>query len=1051
MNKLAEHYLEWNERLYYHFFPENNNGNEVLLYVDDDLLDDLGQDLGGHADFLKTVILSPADRTALFQDIKQEYLYTNTIYTQEKKYLNSNSILYFATLFTKDITSVCNKEENLKKYVLFFNYIILVIYLAVKVQDKRGNNIGDSIRSYLKQNITGENGRYDFIETLFSELHKFEEDRFKNENLIPYPNQKYVGLIKYQLFFTTRQIDELKKALYQSQLDDDLSFEEKLIRLKNYANDNWKEILDVVLETGNHRQRIESIINNFDPEEYHASHQTVSRAQIGSFRLALCPRENIVLLFTNVDTSFNVQQGNKDFEFHVPESGDNFQGYYFSPVKVNGNDRVSLSHYQVKNGEFNINGFPNDKVLFFKKISKRYYLQTRILEPGVLTYIVVHNDAVTDWELWMNANTEDCINVIQSFSDKENDIRIMIGKNHTLYRCSTFKSQYYQQEEEAKLEQNNILRTGGIQPPRTDNVYLISALPYFKFPETIDKEKLKVYINIENRQLENDEYNLITNGNRLFIDIHRIDLDYSNGAVRVDYNIEYKNYELKENNRQFYICGQDVKYTRDILFKFNKWGELANDENTYLQGNNAEGITHTTLSETCTHLGYGIRTFNYQEDLFYFINLLSAICFMSDDKVLSKNKLERCIDYSSRRMNIDLTEDENLKRNITNLLINSGYICPKYDRNSRTIYQPVPPTFIKIPFYKNKNALYMLIGCYTQKFLTDLNQYCRKNNISLYTKDYDEDFSAALRFLPPLILLESNFKPDEFKKTSNHDFECQEIYDYVADLLSLTAKLSDYQGTLKDTYVNLSLCDTNETQYPRLRIADTQGYGRKPRYIEIQQNQFKESSVEDEAWMELYCKKERKEHIGVLHSEGDNGILHLFIPIKNHLPYLLQRALYVMNLGSAHYRKVFICNNTLVQNAYYIPMKCYDLYNTENYNLLNSVLSASDTIRNVQKPGLHYTLELHEKVDDYSPGVNSFMSLKRNLDDNIVALVAFNHVYVRRNGAFKQVDGKVNTVLSEIFLSSQSIDSMVFPFVGQSLPLPNIKKYYKSETIEIYK
>lgn len=100
---------------------------------------------------------------------------------------------------------------------------------------------------------------------------------------------------------------------------------------------------------------------------------------------------------------------------------------------------------------------------------------------------------------------------------------------------------------------------------------------------------------------------------------------------------------------------------------------------------------------------------------------------MNEGRPITTQILKKCIRYAATRTNIDYLDGCFVSR-LRNLLVNSGYICPSYGK--QTLYQAIPPTFVKIPapvnVEKKQGATYwyMLCGCYTQHFMTDLISYC---------------------------------------------------------------------------------------------------------------------------------------------------------------------------------------------------------------------------------------------------------------------------------------------------------------------------------------
>lgn len=66
------------------------------------------------------------------------------------------------------------------------------------------------------------------------------------------------------------------------------------------------------------------------------------------------------------------------------------------------------------------------------------------------------------------------------------------------------------------------------------------------------------------------------------------------------------------------------------------------------------------------------------------------------------------------------------------------------------------------------------------------------------------------------------------------------------------------------------------------------------------------------------------------------------IPDNIHLPYLLQRVMFLMNVGQPQYKKVFICNNKFTHDEFYSPMKIYNIgTNTDRLCKIISLLTGT--------------------------------------------------------------------------------------------------------------
>ncbi|WP_303733703.1 hypothetical protein, partial [Phocaeicola plebeius] len=283
---------------------------------------------------------------------------------------------------------------------------------------------------------------------------------------------------------------------------------------------------------------------------------------------------------------------------------------------------------------------------------------------------------------------------------------------------------------------------------------------------------------------------------------------------------------------------------------------------------------------------------------FYFINLLAACCFMNEGRPITTQILKKCIRYAATRTNIDYLSDGCFVSRLRNLLVNSGYICPSYGK--QTLYQAIPPTFVKIPapvnVEKKQGATYwyMLCGCYTQHFMTDLISYCEneERNLTIRLKlQSGKSASSAYSLLPPVLLLDNNFDPEDFNNETGNHCICNSG-DLSMEILSKLPSIIDYNNTLKrfDGVMNITLLDEDGNNFPRIRTSIAEGY-KRTKWIEDAEG-YMYSPIRDFAWMELYCKYKQNVPMLLYSSTGE-----ICIPDNIHLPYLLQRVMFLMNVG----------------------------------------------------------------------------------------------------------------------------------------------------------
>ena len=1053
MDEIVNLYVRWN-RAFHDYFFANNDDEEIFLYVNEEVIDRIGasNNLGNHNEFLRVVLLRPNDRSCFYGTLRQRYIgygpYART----------SRSLFEFA----------CNLIDNdIRKKIpcAYLNFIILAIYIASIAQNGHRPNLGSYLSDYLRNNI-GDNGNRNNLESLFKALHG-EHPEFRNYRL---NEQRYVGLLKYQLVLSKAEIDGLEQALYRNGFvfSEDDSYQEIVYRIRDYVDANIRERLDESLVSEPHRKRFEDIIMNFDIEKYAASHNTEpsTRRSIGYFAHALYfgdGGDGKLILLTDVkDLSLN-RNGFKIFE----DPFNSLNGYNPKHVLINDSDQVSLTDISLDNDRCRITTLPNAGVYFFKRCNDAYYIETHLL-TNQETFVVVRNDRNTlmQWENFCNQNNNCPISSIEDSAIVER----IFGRGWIVFNAENgFNQQFYNDfvqvaQRRIYVNTSHIQMKSGIKQVDKKNVYLPNALPYFEFPVNVDSSYLTVAMNIDGLlQEENSSYALYIQENKLIIDI--IDANISmDVSYDVDIYIKYESPDFSEDvNKSFSICGQEIAYNNNELFKYDIWGQYKvslEDDEVHISGNKVLGCQEQRIAGISNNLN-NLRPIG-EEDMqnFYFINLLSAILFNRRNEPITNNVLKKCIRYSSTRRDINFFENENFVSTLRNLLVNSGYLCPDY-QNGNTKYQAMPPTFLRIPPRVNlgngrnttHNGMFMLGGCYTRKFLADLCEYCKCNEISLFVKEKNaNNATSAYSLLPPILLLEDSFDVNDFIEVTGNNCEYTSN-DLALALMEIQPGFTAFEETLEgieDTTFNADIQPTVDENYPRVRTSITGGYQTR-KWIELSANKFASTDIRDFSWMDLYCRYKLQKPTLLYNGTGE-----ICVPNNVHFPYLIQRAMFLMNVGQPQYRKVFISNNSLTSDDLYSTLKIYNIGTGERRLdiILSLLTNRTDYTNNPMlcpsKTVLNMEMELWTCKAKFKENP-IFMTLKRTATSDYIAFSTKKKVFVNRNGSFYEVLGTPNRVLTILLENERRYrtwEQMGITFTNNILECPN-PELYNIEPLEI--
>ena len=279
-------YVKWNEVLLGHFFGNNVEDN-VRISITKEILNELGEQngLGTYESFLSTVLVPKDERILIYKAIRS---ILKLVPDNNKK--ASQNIWKDAVVLYKDLSNR-----------LYFNYIVLLMYIAREfvMDDTSQGALGTYIKNYIKTSIE-EESNYALIENLFDKLSQ-DHPEFKNLSLT---QQRYIGLIRYQIGLTEGQISKIERALYNSgEQYDKMTFDEQRNILKVYLDD---EKLKTQLDDNSLEELFSEIIDNFDAEEYEDSlekdNKTFSReTRKGELFLAIDEDDKLLLLTKTSD------------------------------------------------------------------------------------------------------------------------------------------------------------------------------------------------------------------------------------------------------------------------------------------------------------------------------------------------------------------------------------------------------------------------------------------------------------------------------------------------------------------------------------------------------------------------------------------------------------------------------------------------------------------------------------------------------------------------------------------------------------------------------
>ncbi len=1015
LEQLKGLFVNWNNALLSYFFPEDlNEEDEVCMYIDRDIIEEIGRQngLGGYDDFLQIVMLPVDDQISLYKLIWETYFRGTRMPDRTRRILNNRNynLFRFATIYI---------DNYLYRYIPcpFLIYMAFAILMGSECYNENQNHLGTYITERLRTAFPRHDNNRQGLEDLFYELADCYP-QFRAEKLTKHP---YVGLIRYQLGLTKPQEETLKKAMYSADISDDVPYIYWVEIIRHYVDDPVGNLLEISRNDAVLRRRISDLRDSFDPSVYELSHREEDVRSEGKFVLAIYEDEytaenDRLVLLTDVNNK-TISNGQLKIEKGTIDRLGEYAEYNINHILIGNGDRAEMKKYTIKSEEYSISSETLGNIVTFSRCNSNYLIQTKYPHKGNETYILVKHNHEDEWQHWKEQRGFPCIKK----ETNEERVRQIFGPNWDMYITSDIE---YAKTDNNKLSTvDSIVMDGGIR--LHGKLYLITALPYFEFPEPINVDNLNVFIKIGDQHIEENNYTyIIVDQNKLVIDLVGVEAD--NHAKRVKIELEYtrEDQHRLEFQENFSIISQDVRYEEEDLFKINLWGDLATDDNSpYMKGVKVYNGSYKEMP-IGTHIYQNNSVdLNVQDRRFYLVNLIAAVCCMKEGFSITENQLKKCIRYAATRFDVNISSNTNFYTKIKYLLINSGCINVDLEHNK---YQPVPPTFLKtaVGIDPNQN-LFMLLGSYTQKFLSDLKAYCNENNVGIYLHTINNEDSRGEELMPPVILLGHNFDPEEFEEWTNSQFLYYGDEDIAINIMNSLPSMNDYDQTL--TYVNNDVFNTNllppdSGEFPRVRKSRATGNGSST-WIEERENEFHRVTIRDKAWAELYCRYRRQVPICT------KEYLRLRFPTNLHLPVMMQRALYILNFGIPKKEKVFICSNTDSSQVYYNVIKRYDIKDTARSDEMSSIEHVltengnANVIRDFNNSS-HYKIFLWSNQSKQSRNPRSLLVLTDRYDQN--RIYAWGRrtgngnfdIYLRQtmdNPNFIQIDeGIINCVFSEL-------------------------------------
>ena len=1062
IQNITSDYVNWNSAFLKYFFNPEREGQEVILFIDEDLITEIGikNNLGTYGDFLKTILVQEDLRFAIYDRISGK--------ARRDVDVNRN--------IKKIITEFPNILEQLNSNydLAFFNYIVLYICnYANNESSSYYKNLNKTIKEYLPKER-----KVQALHNLDCLLDKIENwSLHKNHGIFRarrIGNLSYMGLLNYQVVLKPIENNALENILYSYNIliDENATFPELANKLLPYVPQT--SLRNKIINAIKHPVYAEWFLNKtkaFDHNLFSKSEKNkgiiVKRKGTLSFRIDI---EDLSLKLIS-DLCLNEKDEPKGFKLD-PSGKDNY-GYYIKSIQLLKDKPVKFQNYNLTTAHdtLQLQSLPINEVNFFIAIETGY-LYTLHPSENLELLIVVKKSSNGKWENW--ASNNDNIEEFKRVHNEENLIDIF-GDEYFFYTGYNLKKSFnkndnnviYDLPETKALE---IKKLGGLKV--NTNTYLDIGLPFFKIRnKSIDPENVttKIY---RNGGLDKDiEVKLIDEKFMIFINEHV----FIEKPVLIIIKFSIDNIE---ESFDFSIVGTPVvSHLRGQICKLDKWGELDGQSQEYIQGNRLVIYEKISLNTNRHPLSTLVKDSSYDDN--YFIYLLSGISALNEKDYIKRIQVYKAIDAALvylRSKGYTITESYYSRSNFIRNLFALGFIN-KYDSgNQNERFQLLPPSLIKIEksFEIGSKQVYQLLGVRSKYLVQKLIQFCEKESIIIKYKRYNisenNDLEKAL--LPEIIYLNAEGKIDIIKQffleTFDINLEVNTTYHLGDTLTRFLATINNYKGKYLIEKVNLANQPLNtpvSETFPRIvesqNIYKTNGTEHKLRFLEIENKQY--FKIKNLQWAKLYVANSHGAPILMVRKQYNGSTFTFsrdtFIPSTYKLPDIVYRAFCSINHGVPQTEKIFIKNGTNEfrgDNKMFMYFDYYKFSSKENrLENVTNILAGSKELANTQ---IKYYENINETIKYVKCSL--FNSIKSavfifNRRDKIIGFVSNQkEIFVSADLISNEVQAKKCTYQDQEFdilkLSSPqySINKIISKLMDKDLLDFDYKTPYQNITID---
>lgn len=998
-------YFKWNKVLLKYFFNEKNENREVILYADEELINEIGKqnDLGDYEDFLKVVLVDKYERASIYDKIASASGIQRS--TDVNRAL-SRSITEFSNVLM-DLGS-----RNYK--IIYFNYIIF--YISIYVSNNTSSyydHLNTTINKYLK-----EKRRITKLNDLDVLLERLEKWSLQNNSGIFRARRigslAYKGLLNYQVVLKPQEQLEFERILYTYgiYINDNSIYPELVNKLLPYTNDNkLREKLKEGIRKPVYAEWFLNRALQFDHEAFSKSEtgQSITIQRKGTLVFNISPEYNLELLSDTLPNEKDEPVG-----FSIDNSGRNCYGFYELPIETNKHLKFEEQSYETKNETLVLQTIPIRGVTFFQKNGDNYI--QRLSPDENYDCIVVVQKTDKKWENWSgNSKNIDYRRQIES-----GVLPSIFGNDFLFYHVRNVKKSYYANTEDIYTtsthnERFKIKKLGGLKV--NNNLYLDIGLPHFEVILKDLKEINNVKVKVSRNGAEDKDIVVSKTDNKFYLHI--------NGKTTIDeasYVIVKFQAENEEKSFDFSITGTRLEVSsNDHLYKYDKWGDYTEDSNSYFQGKKIFGFEQILLNNNRHALNE--LHLNSQLDQHYLIYLLVGISLNRKERYLRYKDVIKAINATIiflESKDVLIKEDKYSKYQLINNLCALGYLNYRENEKGEKEFQLMPFGIRKIEkSFHSSSQVYQATGVYSRILLDSLKRFCEEHQIEIKYKSVNTNSRNSLQsiMLPDIIYLDLKSNVDLLRSFIEEEFEqellIEDKYHIGDSLLNFIGSLTDFEEahlSKKTNLTNQKLISDPEESFPRI-VETEEDYRRFGNYYSkkfLEKNKDNYYEINHPYWTNLFIQYKRSAPIiftkRTFGQKQYNYSKEVLIPSKINLPEIVYYAFCYLNHGIPNTIKVFWKNapkDSMLSRHTFLHFDQYNISDKEKRrrNIARILTGNSDLNDN---PQISYLYGNHNQCKLKYVKCSIFSDFKTAIliednSDNMIGLYVYKTLYINNS------------------------------------------------------